>query len=304
MAFGLIACLKLASMLLPTKHLALASSLIVTIGMIGGVFSNLVLQALIDHLGYRWSLIIVAIFGIFVALVIWFFIHLPKQGMKKTHAKGSIWSNLGVVVREKQNWLCGFFTCLLNLPLVVLGALFGISYLQQVYGFSNLEAASITSMLFIGMIFGSPFFGWLSDFVKQRRLPMAIGGVLCLLFVLLLMYFVNLHMPELYILLFAIGFTSAAQVLSYPMITQSNSLKFTATALAIASIIIIGIGYGVTLPMVGGILEWGWMGKYYKGAHDYALSTYRNAFLTMPIGIAISLILIAFMREPKGKQYK
>ena len=63
----------------------------------------------------------------------------------------------------KQNWLCGIYTCLLNLPIFVLGGFLGNEYLFYVHHLSYTQAAFVSSMLFLGTTFGSPAMGWISD---------------------------------------------------------------------------------------------------------------------------------------------
>jgi predicted MFS family arabinose efflux permease len=295
MAFAFISCFKLASLVLPSKHWAFASSLIITIGMLGGICSHLPMKILIVYLGCRWALFIVALLGVLITFFMWLFIHPIEE--KNNETKKPVFKSLVVILKQAQNWFCGFFTCLLNLPVAVLGALFGMSYIEQVYRVSKIQAGSVTSFIFLGMIIGSLFFGWLSDFLKNRRIPMAFGGVLCLCSVIVLFYNFSLSLMLLHLLFFLIGFTSASQVLSFPMIAESNKPEFIASALSLAVIIIVGVGYGLSLPVVGYLLENGWQGQILDGVRFYSLEVYRSAFLIIPIGIFISLFLILFMKE-------
>lgn len=298
MAFGLISCLKLASLWIPTDKMAIASSLVITIGMFGGIFSHTVMANIIDHCGWRCALLYLALFGIFIAFVLFFVIKEPKKEGKKEKME-SVWKSLAKVFKVGQNWYCGFFTSLLNFPVAILGALFGISYLVQARGVEYVQASFITSMLFLGMIVGSPFFGTVSDFFKRRKMPMYIGGISCLFFVLLLIFAPTNSPLFLFLVFFLVGFTSAAQVIGYPTINESNPPKYAATALSLAAFIIMGLGYGVGLPFVGWLLDVMWQGKEVNGLNVYSKGTYDLAFLTLPVGIFISLIMALLIKETK-----
>ena len=282
MAFGLLSCLKLASLVLPPEKMALASGLIITIGMIGGMLSGILTEMWVAYFGWRGALILIAIIGAVVAFILWMVIHLPKAEAREITSHMSVWQSLSIVLRKWQNWCCGLFTCTVNLPLSIFGALFGINYLTMVYKISETEAASIVSMLFFGMIFGSPVFGWLSNYMRQRRLPMVMGSIACFLLVLILLYVPISNLMLLFVLFFAIGFTSAAQVLGYPVIAENNRADVTATALGLASILILGLGYGLGLPFVGWLLDTGLKSQ-------MPLSAYHNAFLTIPLGLFIGV---------------
>lgn len=301
MSSGLIICLKLASIWLPLNRMALASSMIITIGMLGGIASQAPMAFLINLFGWQGAVLVAAIFGLVIGVILWFVIRDPKERSKELAENISVWTSLYLIIKQPQNWLCGFYTGLLNLPVAIFGALFGITYLMQTYSISSLVAASVTSMLFFGMIIGSPFWGWLSDFIHRRKLPMVLGAMICLIVMLILVYINNFNLMFLHIIFFIIGFTSSAQVLGYPVISESNSPEVTGTALSLASFIIMGGGYGLGLPFVGWILDKGWEGKIIDGIHFYSVAAYKSAFITIPIGIIIGIFMVFIMKETRGK---
>lgn len=300
MSFGLVSCLKLASLLLPSCKMALASSLIVTIGMIGGVFAQAPVAYLSQNIGWRNSLAFLAFLGGVIAMILWFVVKEPKNAqIQKEKMDQTIIESLKEVCMSKQNWYCGLFISLVNFPIAILGALFGVPYLTQAHGFSYLDASAVTSMLFVGMIFGSPFFGWLSDYIKNRKLPMYIGSLACLLSIFILIYAPKMESISAYALFFFIGFTSASQVLGYPVIAESNPSKISGTALSLAAFLIMGLGYGIGIPFVGWILDLTWNGQMIDGMNHYSLASYQQALLTLPIAVILGVLMVYFMKETK-----
>lgn len=285
MAFGLVSCLKLASLWLASNKMALASSLIITIGMFGGIFAQTPVAVLVKNFGWRNALLIVTFLGVFISFILLLVIKEKKIEENRENKNINIIDSLKRSFSCLQNLYCGFFTSLLNLPIAILGALFGISYLTTVKGISYLSASKIVSMLFIGMIIGSVFFGWFSDYLKRRKVPMYIGGFLSLFLMMFILFFNHLNVTFLYILFFMLGFASSSQVLGYPMISESNPSEITATALSLAAFIIMGLGYGLGIPFVGWLLD--------------ITNVYEKAFLVIPIGIVISMVMVFFMKETK-----
>jgi len=282
MSFGLVSCIKLASLCLPQSSMALASSIIIAIGMFGGVFSQTPVNFLVQTYGWRIALGIIGSIGVVIALILFFIVNTPK--VKATEKAQNIKESLKEVMLRPKNWLGGLYITLLNLPVAILGALYGVSYFMQNFGFTSAEAATVSSMLFFGMIVGSPFFGWFADFVQTYRFPMMLGAALCFVFVLVLMYTAHLSVLAACLLVFLIGFTSAAQVLGYPVIAQSNPANVAATAISLAAILVMGFGYGVMLPFTG------WLLDLFKG-------NYHMAFLILPLGILISLFMGGVFKE-------
>jgi len=59
--------------------------------------------------------------------------------MKKELAhitKLGYWKSLSLAFLKFQNWLGGIFSCLMNLPLIILGGLWGTAYLTHAHGFT------------------------------------------------------------------------------------------------------------------------------------------------------------------------
>jgi MFS family permease len=293
MSFGLIACLKLASFWLPANRMAIASSIVITIGMVGGMVAQTPITILINNFEWRGAVFAIAVLGAVVTFVLMAFVKMPS-GVKEesTASQENVFVSLSKVMKLSQNWYAGLFTSLLNMPVAILGALFGISYLTTTYNISDMQAASIVSMLFLGMIIGSPFFGWFSDSLKVRKFPMLVGSSICLILTLVLLNLNTTNVTLLYVLFLSIGFTSAAQVLGYPIIAESNPSKISGTALSLAAILIMGGGYGIGLPLVGKLLD--------RLTLNFSQTlAYKYAFLTMPIGIVVSMIMILFMKETR-----
>ncbi len=298
MSFGLITCIKLASLWLSSNKMALASSIIVTIGMLGGLASQTPMTILTKTYGWQHAVFIIALLGVVVGFILFIFVKDPKTHLNPSKKeKVSIKACLSEVLKNPQNWFAGFFTCLLNFPISIFGALFGITYIMGVYQFSAVEASSIVSMLFVGMIFGAPFFGWFSDKIGSRKTPMLIGSFLCLIFVSILIVFTHFSMSFLYALFFIVGFTSGAQVLGYTIVSESNPFSISGTALSFAAMIIMGVGYGLALPFVGLLLK-----IFSNNEMQLNLTTFRMAFSTLPIAIFISFILALLTKETHPKK--
>jgi MFS family permease len=197
------------------------------------------------------------------------------------------------VLTNRNNWLGGIYTALLNLPVFLLGGLWGVRYLVQVHGVSEIEASYATSMLFVGIIFGSPAFGWFSDHLGRRCLPMILGAIASLGVMLTLMYMPNLSLTALIVLFFLIGFVTSSQVLSYPTIAELNPMALTGTALSVASMSIMSSG-AIFDPLFGKALEWNWDKAMLAGQPLYSVHDFNTAMMIMPVGFVIGLV-IAFM---------
>ena len=214
------------------------------------------------------------------------------------HLRGiGFWSALWQTVKNSQNWLGGFYTSLMNLPIFLLGAMWGSLYLVQIRHLSRPDASVVTSMLFLGVIVGSPIIGWLSDKIRRRQAPMVVGAVVALLLILFLMYAPTLSFFELALIFLALGFITSTQIISYPLIAESNSLALTGTAEGLASVLIMAGGF--TIPFFAWLMGWRWDHHIVNHIPVYSLSDYRLALGMMPVAFILGLIISLLVRDTR-----
>jgi MFS family permease len=216
---------------------------------------------------------------------------------ERAHLKSlGFWQSIGLVLSNKNNWFGGIYTSLMNLPVFLLGALFGIHYLVQVHHLTEVEGSYATTLFFVGVIFGSPAFGWLSDHIGRRVLPMIIGAIASLIVILVLMYVPDLSLGMLIFLFFLIGFVTSSQVLSYPAIAELNPIVLTSTAVSVASVSIMVSG-AIVQPLFGWLMELHWDHSVVNGVPMYSASDFLNAMLIMPIAFVMGLVIAWMMKE-------
>ena len=301
-AFCLLTCVRLASRWFSPKHMALVVGLIVTFAMIGGMVAQTPLTELTKMVGWRTALRIDAASGIVMWLIVLTFVKDFPKGTKAffeaqhvSLEKLGFFHALSKVVSNIQTWLGGLYVSLVNLPLMLLGSTWGGWYLTQTQHLSAIDASFVTSVLFIGVIFGSPAIGWISDKVEQRKIPMIVGAIVSLAVILAIMYLPNLSLHDLLFLFFALGFAVSSQIIGYPLVAESNPSILTGTAEGLASVLIMSGGF--LIPVFPMLLNMNWNHAMKNGIPQYSLYDYHLAFLIMPIAFIIALIAACFVRE-------
>lgn len=302
-SFCFLSAIRLASRWFPANRMALVTGVVVTMAMIGGMVAQTPMTILSSNIGWRSATLIDAALGIPVLLAIWLVVQdrltysqeAIKVEKEKLKALG-LWHSLLSAMANPQNWLGGIYASLLNLPVFLLGALWGINYLTEVHHITSVQASYATAMFFAGVIFGSPVYGWFSDNIGLRRLPMILGALSSLVVFFVLMYVSNLSLASLIVLFFLIGFTTSSQVLTYPTIAELNPTSITSTAVSIASMTIMSSGL-VFQPLFGWMMEWQWDKKMLNGLPVYSPQDFNNAMWIIPIGFIIALIITFFIKE-------
>lgn len=299
-AFCFLSCIRLASRWFPENHMALVTGVVVTMAMTGGMLAQTPLLLLVKYIHWRDALLYDALGGV----VIWFVIlaivqDYPPSVKAEYDHEIDIVHQLGFFETVKRafgcahNWLGGLYTCLMNLPLGVLGALWGASYLTHVQSVGHECALMIVSMLFVGTIVGAPVMGWLSDRWGKRRPMMMIGSVASLLLVSLIIFLHTSSTASLFILFLLLGFFTSTQIIGYPLVAEGNAMAITAMAVSVVNISVQS-GDGIFQLLFGYLMD---LHQHLRGAtkvgyHHYLAVDYRWALWILPVGFVFAFLAV------------
>lgn len=301
--FCFLSNIRLASRWFSANHLAFVTGIIVTMAMIGGMVAQTPMAILSEHIGWRHAMLMNGFLGVCIVILIALVVRdqpaMEEKEVEEEHQhlkKYGVLHSLSFVVRSKNNWFGGLYTTLMNLPIFILGALWGITYLEQVRGITHAEASYVISLLFVGVVFGSPFFGWFSDKILSRRKPMLLGAVTSLVVVLIMMYAPNLSVAALLVLSFLLGFLTSSQIISYPAIAELNPIELTASAVSIVSVVIMFSGV-VVQPLTGWLIGMHWDHQMLNGKPLYLKEDFMAAMLIMPASFILSFFVALGIKE-------
>lgn len=295
-AFSLLVCLKLASQWIPGKNMAMASSLIVTLGLLGGGVAQPLFTYLDQSVGFYQTIYVDAAMGA-VLFLIFLGVIRDNDEHRALHSSPH-WADykqgLSRGFLSAQNWLGGIYVCALNLPVILLGAGWGNLYLEQVWSISGEQAAFTLSLLFLGMMIGSPLMGFVSDRMKSRIKPMLWGSIISLLVFTTLLFFHQMSTGLIMVVFFLLGLITASQVLVYPMITESNLPKYTGSAMSIVTLVLM-FGNSAAQSLYGTML-----GKHAEMTPTgpvYTADSFTVAMWMVWLAIGLSILLVTLMQE-------
>ncbi len=299
--FCFIGPMKLISRFFPYSQQALVIGLIVSYAMLGGIVAQTPITVLAETLGWRTTSQIISFAGLFfLALIFWNVKDHPQNSSVKLtryqiDEQPNFLHALRKTITKRQNYLSGLYICLINLPIYLIGAMWGTLYLTQVHQLTRVQSSYVTSMIFVGMILGSPTMGWLSDRIGLRKKPMVFFGLISIVPFIVLLSAGKLSLAPLMLIFFSIGFLISVQVIAYPLISESNPHEYNGIAQGLASTIVI-LG-GLTQPLFGKIMSLNWDNKTLNGIALYSASDYQWAILIMPIAMIVAVLSLLFVKE-------
>ena len=297
-SFAVVSGMNLAATWLPINRFALTTGLLMTIGFIGAVCGQSPLSLLVAHMGWRHTLMIFSIIGMILCVLIWSLIRdrpLPPA-LHHEMTKTQFFSGLGFVLSNRQTWIVAIYAGLMYLPTPAFAALWGVPFLMETYALPRTEAALIISTVYIGFAIGSPFFGWLSDYIGLRRRPMIIATLGALVSLLFILYSAKLPLVLMGICLFGFGFFSSGGFIAFTVARETNPTRVTATALGFVNTLNT-IGGAIAQPVVGLLLDLHWHGEMVNGVRRFTGGDYHFALAVLPICIVISLLLLPWIKE-------
>ncbi len=300
-AFCFLSCMLLCSRWFPARWHALVMGIMLTMGLLGGVIAQTPFTLLAQAFNWREALLIDAAFGLAIFLLIYLFVvDAKKAPVQVASATTPFMSGIKRALMNGQNLACGVYTGMMNLPVMLLGAMWGSLFLMQVHGLSLIEASFVTSMVCMGTIVGCPLVGFISDKMTKRK-PVMLAGAISSLAIFSLILLAKEPDPIIFsTLFFALGLTTSTQVLSYPLIAENNPPELTGTSMGISGILIMGLAL-VLQPISGVLIDYGWDGRLVDGVRFYSSGDFMRSFMIFPIGFVIS-ILLSFVIVEKAKR--
>jgi sugar phosphate permease len=310
-AFAFVGVLKLATIWLPEDKLAMVAGLAAALGTVGAMVGDNLLGAMVLKLGWQHAVNLTALFGLGVIVLMWFGIHDKKQHLEEDG--GTVTSfkegllDLKYILTNKQIWINGGYGCLIYLPTTVFAELWGIPYLSHAKGMSLPSAEFANSLIFMGFMFGAPIWGYLSDKLHQRRGPMFIGALGAGIMMTLILYFPDVEIRTLYIMMFVLGLFYGVQAVVFAVGRELSPKEAAGTAIATTNMFVM-LGAMLLQPLIGSLLDHSVISRYgdtlasitlgTNGMRDlYTVSDYQFAMLVIPVGIFLAAILTFFLKE-------
>jgi predicted MFS family arabinose efflux permease len=192
------------------------------------------------------------------------------------------------VLASGQFWIVATIFFGIYGTLITLQGLWATPFLMTVLGIERIFASKLNMLIPVGVIIGSPFFGWLTDrfSLSKRNTLIAILTVYTLAWIGMIFFYIRLGTAGLSLVLLVMGITTGGFISTLwgivQEITPEEILGLTSGLLNPAPF----FGVAVYQVVTGAVLD-----RAGRIGDLYSLSGFRNAFLPCLFGIVICLLL-------------
>ncbi|GGF88294.1 MULTISPECIES: MFS transporter [Cysteiniphilum] len=290
-AFAFIGVLVVASHVFSKRYFTLIAGITQMLAALGAMCGALPLIPLIDHFGWRATMMIISSFGLILLIIMFFYLKLPNKHLT-TKPVTSSWLAFKSVARQSQTWMIAIYACLLWMPMAVVASLYGIPFVEQYFNVPFSVAATIVTFMWIGIAIGSPLFGFLADkteHIKRVLVLCAVIGTVAFGFITLTP--IN-SVTILVILFFAAGAACAGQALSFSLVSRNNKLEHRATAIGFNNMAVVISGF-IFQPFVGYVIRESQ--SQLTTNYLYNGSSYHNGMIVVLFGYLIASIAVIFL---------
>jgi len=300
-AFAFVGTLAIAGYWFKPTQYALLAGLLQTVGMTGGIFGQAPLRALVEGIGWRGSMNVLAAVALLIGILV--FVLVPKRSREqKEHGpQPGIFDGLRAVTANPQTWVCSVIGFGMASGMLAFGGLWGVPWLASVHGYTKTEAAGITSMIFVGWAIFSPLAGWASDRMRRRNPILLAGSSLALAGLAVLVYATPQSTPLMMALIFVIGAGGSSMTVCFGSVRELNDIDYSSTSLGLMNMCIVGSG-AVMQPLIGWLLDFNWDGELANGARVYGAAAYSSAFVSLLVTNAAALGAGLLLRETHCRQ--
>ncbi|MFH1152856.1 MAG: MFS transporter [Pseudomonadota bacterium] len=290
------------------REFSLMTGILMAMGGIGSLTAATPLVLVSARIGWRNSFILVGLFTLFLAVLVWIFVRNrpsefgwpspaePSSGPGKSISLGR---GVNMVLANPGFWpLAVWFFFDLGI-FFSLGGLWGGPFLTQVYGLTKAEGGHILSMISVGMVVGSPVLSLLSDRVFQGRKPVLVlaSGVMIVLTGVLYWFTDTIPVAGLYGIFLVMGiFGSAIVVIGFTANKELFPLEIAGTATGLINLFPFA-GGAVFQPVLGHVLE-----RFGRTGSGFSLAGYKAVMLCLLVSAAVAFTASILTRETLEKK--
>ncbi len=261
-----------------------------TISMISITFGIIALGFFLKTNSWRTSMFICGVFAVFLAIAIKSYLH-DKPRQPNIVPLIDTLLQIKSLTLNKQVVLCSIYGFFAFSIFNAFTSLWGVSFLTNTYHYAPELAASMVSIVFIGLGFGAPIWGFLSKIYGNHLKIMLISAIGISIVNFFIIIVPGLNKTMMFSMLFLSGLFCSGYLQAFTIVKDSVDPKLSGTALAFTNMVLMA-GAPIFQILIATLLQ----------SNIFHLSTsanYRFSLAIIPLGTLLCIVLCYYIKEPK-----
>lgn len=304
-SFAFIAMVYVTSHWFPQRKRAFLIGIANSIAMLGASAGSGPLTMVIKNFGWRQAIASFGVFGVILGIAVYIIFKMDRHDreveQKTSSEDTNVFGNLRSVTSKRGIWFNALAALFFYMTTTAFAGLWGLSFVQNAYDVSKEVAGYAMSMVFAGWLVGGPLMGLWSDLIGKRVTAIRLGILGALSCLIPVIYFPSIPVFAVYILLFLVGLFSSAELLSFTLAIELNSMRAKATTAAFTNFMI-SCGDAIVQPLVGFLLDLNWSGAMHEGIRIYSTKDYQMALTCLPVTLVFGFICLFFVKESSSEK--
>jgi sugar phosphate permease len=303
MACNLMGPLKLMTSWFSPYRFATLSTVFFSLGAVGNIAAATPLVWMTGLLGWRTTFLIIAALNVLIVLLFLIVARDQPEDRPQQPSLSSLpvnrepaWHGIRKLITHKDYWLISLGTFCRYGIYAAIQALWAAPFLMTVMGVSQVVTGHLLLAMNLGLILGSPGWGWMSDSLFHSRRALIVTGLTAMAVILVLMAESpdNTKLPILFALFFGFGFFSGAGQMMYAHIKDLMPLKSAGAAMTGINFFTMS-GVAFFLHGLGNSLKW-----FYPQVPVPA-GAFRNEFLFFSVCLLAIALLYSRTRDTSNR---
>lgn len=291
---GFLGTSKVISHWFPADRYARLVGLTFSFGLLGALYGGRPVSAMIKAMGWEKVLTILGGAALLIGLLTFLFVRDKSLLQEK---KPPILVQLKELLKNRTLFILAVANLLMVGALEGFADVWGIPYLMAAKNLSKVDAASIISFVFVGMLFGGPILAFFAEKFNAHYLVTALCGLLmAILFGILLMFGPNLPSFVLILMMFLTGLLCCYQVIVFAIGAKLVSPHLMNITIAFLNCINM-IGGSFFHSSIGHLMDYFQTEALGQSIKTYSLTTFTYSLMLIPIASFLGTILVCWSKR-------
>ncbi len=291
---GFLGTSKVISQWFAKERYARLVGLTFSFGLLGALYGGRPVSMMIEQMGWQQVLGVLGVVAFVLGLFNFSFVRNKNESIA---APTSVFANLKTLFKHRSLLILAFANFLMVGSLEGFADVWGVPYLMASRGLTKVEAASITSFVFVGMLFGGPILAYLSEkFKAHYSVTMISGFIMTSLMLTVLAFNPLLSQSALMLIMFLVGILCCYQVIVFAIGQELVPANLMCVTIALLNCINM-LGGSFFHSTIGRLMDIFEPGMLADGISSYNPTTYTLALAIIPIASFVGSCLVWFSKK-------